>query len=237
MRVLFIEQDHVSPPGPIGEAFSERGYDVTELVVVPKESFATPNVPVVFPDPATFDAIVPMGAPWSVYDEASIGNWIGSELEFLRAADSAGVPVLGICFGAQALAATHGGVVSKASEPEIGWYAIESDDHAIVGPGPWFQWHYDCFSAPPEATVLARTTRATQAFTLRRNLGVQFHPELTPAMLVGWLDNGGDRALERAGISVDEVVIRTRAEATDASQRARRLVHSFLDRVATRPLT
>ncbi|MDH4352806.1 MAG: aminotransferase, partial [Actinomycetota bacterium] len=68
MRVLFIQQDHVSPTGPVGEAFAERGYDVQEFLVVPEEHFHAPSVTASFPDPLDYDALVPMGAPWSVYD-------------------------------------------------------------------------------------------------------------------------------------------------------------------------
>jgi hypothetical protein len=68
MRVLFIQQDHMSPTGPVGEAFADHGFDVQEFMVVPEEHFRRPSVGVTFPDPLAFDAIVPMGAAWSVYD-------------------------------------------------------------------------------------------------------------------------------------------------------------------------
>ena len=66
MRALFIQQDHVSPVGPVGEQLEARGYAVEEFVVVPEDRFHEPNVAAVFPDPRDFDVIVPMGAPWSV---------------------------------------------------------------------------------------------------------------------------------------------------------------------------
>jgi hypothetical protein len=65
MRVLFIQQDHMSPTGPVGEAFADRGFDVQEFMVVPEEHFHEPGVTAAFPDPLAFDAIVPMGAAWS----------------------------------------------------------------------------------------------------------------------------------------------------------------------------
>src|SRR6202044_1674646 len=110
-RVLFVQQDHVSSLGYVGEALADRGFDVETLQVVPAEHFAVPAVSVVFPDPLECDIVVPLGAPWSVYDSATIGAWVGEELVFLRAAHDAGVPVLGICFGGQALAAALGGAV------------------------------------------------------------------------------------------------------------------------------
>ena len=90
MRALFVQHDHVSPVGPVGERFSERGYTIDELVVVPADRFHAPAVVADFPDPTSYDVIVPMGAPWSVYDLATIGPWIEPELEFLRRALGAG---------------------------------------------------------------------------------------------------------------------------------------------------
>jgi GMP synthase-like glutamine amidotransferase len=240
MRALFVQHDHASPVGPVGERFVERGYAVEELLVVPEDRFHAPDVPAAFPDPTSYDVIVPMGAPWSVYDRATIGRWIEPELAFLRAAQQAGVPVLGICFGGQALAAALGGGVAAAEVREVGWYALETDEPDLVEAGPWFEWHHDRWFAPPGARIVARTPDAEQAFVLGRSLAVQFHPELTPLMLRGWLANGGDAYLRHHGIDVHDLLARTDAEAPDAVRRAHGLVDRFLDRVAsgaTRDLT
>src|ERR1700683_93556 len=84
MRVLFVQQDHVSPTGPVGEAFAKAGYEMAEFGVVPASRFHDPPVTVTFPDPLAFDAIVPTGAAWSVYDRDRIGTWIDDELSLLR---------------------------------------------------------------------------------------------------------------------------------------------------------
>jgi GMP synthase-like glutamine amidotransferase len=236
VRALFVQQDHVSPVGPVGEQFAARGYDVEEFLVVPADRFHLPDVAVEFPDPTAYDAIVPMGAPWSVYDEATIGSWIGAELDFLREAHEAGVPIFGICFGGQALAAALGGSVQRAPEPEIGWYDVTSQDPGLVSDGPWFQWHYDQFTAPPGALTFASTPVGPQAYTIGRSLGLQFHPELTPSQLVAWLENGGDASLAAAGIDAATLVAHTEATAADAAVRTHALVDAFLTQVATRPL-
>jgi GMP synthase-like glutamine amidotransferase len=234
MRVLFIQQDHVSPVGPVGEAFADRGYSVDEFLVVPAERFESPHVEVTFPDPSGYDAIVPMGARWSVNDRGIIGSWLAHEIAVLRRADEQGVPVLGICFGGQALAEAHGGRVERAPASEIGWTRIETDDESFVEPGPWFHWHHDRWVLPPGAVEVARTAVASQAFVLRRNLGVQFHPELTAAQLEAWLANGGQDYLQRSGRDPAALLAETRRRGDAAAGRTRRLVDRFLDRVARR---
>ena len=233
MRALFVQHDHVSPVGPIGARLAHHGYDVEELVVVPEDSFHRPGVDVDFPDPRGYDVIVPMGAPWSVYDHDLIGTWAVPELDLLRAAHTAGVPVLGICFGGQALATALGGAVVASPEVEIGWHRVDTDEPDLVEAGPWFEWHHDRWVAPPGARVVARTAAAEQAFVVGRSLAVQFHPELTPSMLRGWLANGGASYLEAHGVDIDGVLAATDELATDARARAHRLVDRFLDQVAT----
>jgi GMP synthase-like glutamine amidotransferase len=233
MRVLFVQQDHVSPTGPVGEAFQARGYDVNEFLVVPEEHFHAPSVTADFPDPRTFDAIVPMGAPWSVYDHERIGSWVRDEIDFLRLAVDEGVPVLGICFGGQVLAAALGGAVIPAERPEVGWTEVATDRPDLVPPGPWFQWHGDRWVLPEGVDAFARTDVAEQAFVVDRSLGLQFHPELTPSMLDGWLANGGEVHARALGLDPDQLRARTAQEAPAAAARARRLVDVFLDQVAT----
>ncbi|MBI1378061.1 MAG: aminotransferase [Frankiales bacterium] len=232
MRALFVQQDHVSPVGPVGAAFEERGFEVEEFLVVPEHRFHAPDVAVTFPDASAYDVIVPMGAPWSVYDEETIGAWVLEELTFLRRAHDAGIPVLGICFGGQALAAALGGAVERAPEAEIGWVTVDTDDPGLVEPGPWFEWHHDRWSAPPGARTFARTGAAEQAFRIGRSLAVQFHPELTPAQLKGWLDNGGTAYLEAHDLDPALLVAETERTADEAQARSRALVHRFLDQVA-----
>lgn len=229
MRALVIKHDHVSPPGPVRDQLERRLFDVVEHQVVPEESFASPGVPAAFPDVGDFDLVVAMGAPWSVYDTDLVGSWVEPELQLLRDADAAGVATLGICFGGQLLAAAHGGAVEPAARPELGWVSVQTDHADLIASGPWFQWHFDRWRLPPGAQEVARNDVASQAFVLRRNLAVQFHPELTPPMLQGWLGNGGQAQVEALGIDVDELVARTEREAAAAEARTHALVDAVVD--------
>jgi GMP synthase-like glutamine amidotransferase len=232
MRALVVAHDHVSPAGPIAEQLERRGYTLEHHLVVPQEHFHSPGVEAAFPDFTAYDAVVLFGAIWSVYDDTVIGTWLHDELKQVQAADASGVPVLGICFGGQLLAHAHGGSVQRAERHEIGWVDVTSEDEDLVASGPWFQWHFDRWNAPAQARPIATSADAPQAFALRRNLAVQFHPELTEASLLGWLENGGYAGARAAGIDPATLVAQTARLAAGNRERAHRLVDAFLDKIA-----
>ncbi|MEO8698323.1 MAG: gamma-glutamyl-gamma-aminobutyrate hydrolase family protein [Acidimicrobiales bacterium] len=231
-RALVICHSVHEGAGRVGQRLRERGYENDPFVVV-----SDPVKPVSythFPAHEGYDLIVTMGAPWSVYDNESIGTWIDRELTLLRDAQAAGIPILGVCFGAQALAAALGGTVSRAPRPEIGWHYVETDV-AWIKSGPWFQWHSDRFTLPKGATELARSTVAPQAFRHGRSLGVQFHPEVDCDIVHDWLDGRHRSDDEFAAAGADPALISARAAAiVEASlPAADLLVDGFLDFVAS----
>jgi GMP synthase-like glutamine amidotransferase len=144
-----------------------------------------------------------------------------------------GGAVLGICFGAQALARALGGSVARGSQPEIGWTVIEpsAESGGIVGPGPWFEWHFDTFMPPPGATVLATNEVATQAYRIGRSLGVQFHPEVTAVDINMWLDNGGEAQVRALGIDPADLLAGADRQEADARARAEALTDGYLKKV------
>lgn len=229
MRLLVIEHDHLSALGPMADRFERRGYEVSTYRVVSATSFQQPGITPDFPDFTDFDAVVLMGAPWSTYSDL-VASWVRPELEQVAAADEAGVPMLGICFGGQMLATAFGGSVSSSHTPELGWTDVHADD--VVPSGPWFQWHADRWQTPPAAREVARNDAASQAFVLRRNLAVQFHPEVTSSTLAGWLRNGGAEHLAASDIDPEQLLKTTRERESEATVRAHQLVDSFLDIVA-----
>ena len=236
MRVLFVKQDHASPAGFVGSAFTDLGYDVSEFTVVPESRYDSPDVTAVFPDPGGYDAIVFFGAAWSVYDEDTVGSWIGDEIAVARSAMDLGVPVLGICFGGQMLAAAVGGSVSRAPAPEIGWSMVDTSTPGLIDAGPWFQWHFDRFTVPAGVPVLARSALADQAFRVGRTLGLQFHPELTSCVLECWLDNGGAGQLAASEVDAGELLEQTRSLESASALRAHELVRRFVTDVTTGPV-
>jgi GMP synthase-like glutamine amidotransferase len=231
-RALVICHSVHEGAGRVGQRLRERRFELDPFIVVSDP--ATPASHEPFPDFADYDLIATMGAPWSVYDSDSIGTWIERELTLLRDAHAQGVPILGVCFGAQALSAALGGTVSRAPRPEIGWHFVETEA-SWISPGPWFQWHSDRFTVPEGATELARSTVAPQAFRHGRSLGVQFHPEVDGAIVGDWLEGRHRSEDEFAAAGADPAEIAANAPAMVKSSlpAADRLVDGFLDLVAT----
>jgi GMP synthase-like glutamine amidotransferase len=209
MDLAIVEHDEDAPAGFLLDWALDRGHRVEMLHA--RELGAD------WPDPGGYGAIAALGSEHSVH--GSPHAWIAAEVDFFRAAHEASVPVLGLCFGAQALAAALGAEVRRAERPEIGWFELEPVDAGPVPPGPWFQWHFDTFAVPSGARELARTPASPQAFVLGTSVGLQFHPEATPDIIAGWIRSGGDE-LERHGLDAGALEARTRASGAAARERA-----------------
>jgi GMP synthase-like glutamine amidotransferase len=225
MRVVVISHHEEDSAGFIGDAFTARGAQLSTCLFAKEGSL---------PALDGVDHIVVLGAVWAVYDDSPDRAWIAEELAWLRQADAAGVPILGICFGGQALAAALGGRVEATPRQEIGWTTIETLDPDLIPAGPWLEFHNDRFFPPASARILARNDLCTQAFTIGRHLGVQFHPEPDGALLARWLDAGSREEAQREGVDPDQFLARTYAEEPAAAQRADVLVATAI-RVAGAP--
>lgn len=219
MKQALVIRHHIEDDvGLIGMGFRRRGYDL-ETVMADAEHPAA--------DIGEVDAVVVLGSNQSVYDPAVRTKWLNRELDALARAHDRGVPILGICFGAQILSELFGGSVERSPQPEIGWFEIEVVGDAPLSPGPWLEYHADRCVLPEGATLWARTDVAPQAFTIGRHLGVQFHPEVDHAQLARWFDSqhGESRAY-----SDDETAFlsETLRQEPGATERADALVEAFL---------
>lgn len=136
------------------------------------------------------DFLVVLGGPMSVNDEAQL-PWLADEKALLRAAITRGIPVLGICLGAQLMASALGAMVGPSPEREVGWWPVEAVPPPPAPPFPVFpfparvealHWHGEAFALPSGAVHLARSAgcphQAMQAGP--RAIGLQFHPEADP---------------------------------------------------------
>ncbi|QEC50322.1 type 1 glutamine amidotransferase [Baekduia soli] len=210
---LVLQHDLDAPAALLADWAADRGVAI-EVVLA--------GAPL--PDPRDRPFVVALGSDAGAHDDAV--PWLAAERALLDRALAAGVPVLGICFGAQHLARALGATVAPATRPEVGWLDLESADPDRVPPGPWMQWHRDAFGLPPGAELLAGTAAATQAFGLGPHLGVQFHPEATAEVVAGWV-RGDPGGLAAAGTSAAEVLAGGRRHAADARRRAWRLFDGF----------
>jgi GMP synthase-like glutamine amidotransferase len=215
MRVLVIRHHEEDSAGLVAAAFEAHGAE-----------FSVHMFPQDGPLPAVdgTDHVIVLGAISSVYDDGPARDWIAAELAWLRRVDEAGVPVLGICFGAQALAAALGGGVEAAASKEVGWTVIDSLDPELIPPGPWLEFHGDRCVLPPQAGLLASNDVGPQAFRLGRHLAVQFHPEVDGPQLKLWLDAGGREEAVRAGHDPDQLLAETIAQEPASRDRADHLV-------------
>lgn len=216
MRILVLEHDADAPACLLAQWAHARGHEVD--VVVPQTLQA-------WPEPGDADAIVSLGSEHSACDSSQ--RWISEEINFLGAAHSTSVPVLGICFGGQVLSAALGGTVSRAPRAEVTWRAIETRAPDLITVGPWPFWHEDRFDLPPGARLLAGTETEVVAFVDGAGIGLQFHPEADAAVMRGWVDTGGDK-LRSHGIDETELERQIEQHGPGARQRA----FDLFDRIA-----
>lgn len=173
--------------------------------------------------------VASLGSPHSPLDAAREPE-VARELELLRDCVARDVPLLGLCFGGQMVAAALGGTVEEAPRPEVGWHTVESDDAEQIPVGPWLQWHYCRFTVPPGATELARSAAGPQAFRHGRHLAVQFHPESTIEIVRAWALTDQER-LDRLGLGDGGALLDSGAgHAAAASAAAFQLFDAFWER-------
>jgi len=223
-RVLVLRHHVEDHPGLVGDALRARGFEID--VAMMDEANPTPSL-------AGYDLLVILGSKHSVYDPVIEEAWFGRELEVVADADRRAVPVFGICFGAQALGRFYGGIVARSSDPEVGWFSVDDVNGSGVGPGPWFEYHFDACTLPASAEVWATTKRAVQVFAIGRNVGVQFHPEIDERQLADWMAAGGEDDARELGIDPAELLARTASETPAARGRVIELVDLVLGHVTS----
>ncbi len=139
--------------------------------------------------------------------------------------------MLGLCFGGQMLARVIGGEVYRSDDSEIGWLPVRSSDPSLIPEGPWFQWHFDTFTLPPTAKVIADSPVGLQAFVAGRSLGLQFHPEVTTEIMDDWVRVYAHE-LEGDGVDPGALLEETVERANESERMARQLFDRFLAEIA-----
>lgn len=189
-------------------------------------------------DPVSPDLVVVLGGPIGVY-QAHAFPFLAEEIELLNARIDAKRPTLGICLGAQLMAAALGAnVYPGAQGSEIGWGPVtpSSDLRSyaslttlINGTERFLHWHGDTFDLPLAATRLAQTDKyLNQAFALEDfALGLQFHAEVTAETLERWyVGHAGE--LAHHCIDVTKLRSESRTVAPKLEETARRFWRDWI---------
>ena len=233
--ILVIEQD---PPLEGLGLLAER----LELSGLPYRRIQTWRESLDEVRPAAFAGIVPLGGNMGARDEAD-HPFLAEERRLLADAVEQGVPVLGICLGAQILARALGATVKGGGSPEIGWLDVAptpaADGDPLLGhleaPTGVFQWHLDAFDLPEGAVHLATSAQyPNQAFRLGEAWGVQFHPEVDYEQFAIWIGNHPGAA-EACGLDEEAIRNDVRHGAAEPGSHAFRtgLFDAFLERAAS----
>lgn len=187
--ILIILHQETSSPGRVGRQLMRRGYTLD----IRKPRFGDTL-------PETMDnhaGAVIFGGPMSANDP---DDFVKAETNWISVPLDEGRPFLGICLGAQMLARTLGAEVSEHPDElvEIGYYDLEATEagrDVMEWPETVYQWHREGFDMPSGAVHLARSTAfENQAFRYGPSAyGIQFHSELTLAMMCKWTVHGAPR--------------------------------------------
>ena len=187
MALLVLQHIACEPPGVYEDVLVDRGIELERILLDDGDAL---------PPWQRFDAIIAMGGPMSVNDEAEL-PWLAAEKRLIADAVRAGTPYWGVCLGVQLLAASLDARVYRGDEPEVGVLPVALTDQGRRDPvfrdlPPSFrslQWHGDTFDLPDGAVRLAGSPAyPNQAFRFERAYGVQFHLEVSPAMAREWID-------------------------------------------------
>jgi GMP synthase (glutamine-hydrolysing) len=226
-RLLILQNERADPAGYLGELLQEKSlaYDVCK---VGEEAL---------PAPASYAAIIALGGSQHLYERAKY-PYFRAEEALIRQIVQQNIPFLGVCLGGQLLASSLAGAVKRHSEVEIGFYNIPltaegmSDPLYAGFPGyhTTFHWHEDTFELPEGSILLASNGITTnQAFRYgQRAYGIQYHIELTPAILHDWMSHFDtqDDALDQA--LVDTIMRDSQRQFAQYRAHTRLMLENFL---------
>jgi GMP synthase (glutamine-hydrolysing) len=174
--------------GTLNPMLRDHGFRI-RYVNFGRDPHAQPNI-------EGYDGLVVLGGPMNVDQDADHPH-LPTEIRLIAEAVERGMPVLGICLGAQLLARALGAQVRPNAEKEIGWYDLEPTSHGLQDPlfshfepcEKIFQWHGDTFEIPDGAVpLITAPTCVNQAFRYGENAyGLQFHLEVDAPLIERWL--------------------------------------------------
>ncbi len=207
MKALVFQHVSHESPGLLGKLMDKRGFDIVTVNFGDGES-APANAD-------DFSVLAIMGGPMNVYQNDRY-PYLAREIRFVREFIKSGRPVIGICLGAQIMAAALGAKVRAGGSKEIGWYDVSAAPSAASDPvfslfsqsEKVFQWHGDGFETPAGAVNLAFSDDfPNQAFRYGdRAYALQFHLETDEKIVRQWLERNDNRLeIENSGLDIEEI--------------------------------
>ena len=206
MKIHVLQHVEFEGPGMIADWARARGHTLATCKLYEGD---------VLPLVDAIDMLVIMGGSMGVYDESQY-PWLAVEKQHIASAIHAGKPVLGICLGAQLIAASLGAKVAPHTHKEIGWFPIVVMDQAIGHPilsglnhaMNVFHWHGDRFEIPSGAVHLMCSEACdNQAFFYAdRVLGLQFHLEMDASAIDAIIRACGDELTPSLCIQSAEII-------------------------------
>jgi GMP synthase-like glutamine amidotransferase len=220
MKALILQHEEPTPPGYLKEWLEAQGAEVDVFRI---------DLDGEVPDPRDYDMVASLGSEFAAFDDSK--TFIPREAQLLREAIDSDVPVLGLCFGGQLLARVAGGKSFRSDQPEIGWQSVRSSEPDLIPQGPWFNWHFDSFTLPPGAKLIAESDAGPQAYVIGRSLGLQFHPEVTPEIMDAWV-KAYRHELDGDGVDPDALLEETHRVAAEVRKHSAQLFNHFLTDIA-----
>ncbi|WP_290596944.1 MULTISPECIES: type 1 glutamine amidotransferase [unclassified Archaeoglobus] len=213
MKVAAIKNHPAEGLGYFEEVFGNRGIDYYYV-----EAYREARV-------GEFDALVILGGPMGVY-EAEKYQFLKWEMDLIRE-NYRNKPVLGVCLGAQLIAAALGEKVYPYIK-EIGWRKVKkvSDRFQLPDEIEVFQWHGDTFDLPAGAELIYVGDEVkNQCFVAGKAIAMQFHVEMTLELIEKWISD------PKAGLSEEErkkILEESREKIEDHNKLCEKFVDFFL---------
>jgi GMP synthase (glutamine-hydrolysing) len=230
--VVILQHEPAAPAAIFGDSLREAGFELDERVLC-----AGDEVP---GDLAGHAALIVLGGEMNVGEEAAY-PFLAAEQVLLREAVRTGFPTLGICLGAQQLAASCGGGGVRRAELALGWrpFVVEREDALLAGVDPQtlaFHWRQFACRLPDEALLLASGDGDPQVFRLGAAAwGVQFHPEVSLEILAGWFADDPRTVDRSTAAGVAGLLAESRRRLPASAALCRRLVANFLAATSLAP--
>jgi GMP synthase (glutamine-hydrolysing) len=230
--VVILQHESGAPAAILGDSLREAGFRLDVRLLCSGD-----EVPGSL---AGHDALIVLGGEMNVGEEADY-PFLRAEQELLREAVRSGFPTLGICLGAQQLAASCGGGVVRRGALALGWYPfdVEREDALLAGVDPRtlvFHWRQYACRLPDEAVLIASGDGDPQVFRLGSAAwGIQFHPEPSLEVLAGWFADDPQTVARGPGHGIDELLAESRQRLPASATLCRQVAANFLDATGLAP--